>query len=189
MTRTRILTYVKECPNCGYRNREGVFFCEDCAQPLNSATSETVRKSELHPSALQLRENLGLKRTEQFGRDTYLVLNIRNQAEPVIMQVGSQPVTLGRYDARREQQVDIDLTPYRALANGVSRLHAAFYRGASDTLYLVDKNSTNGTYLNQQRLSPNHPVLVQNSDEIMLGNLQIHIYFENLALTPAQSSS
>ena len=48
---------------------------------------------------------------------------------------------------------DLDLAPFGAAEQGVSRRHAVIRRG-EDTLTLVDLGSTNGTHLNGQRLDP-----------------------------------
>jgi pSer/pThr/pTyr-binding forkhead associated (FHA) protein len=42
---------------------------------------------------------------------------------------------------------------------------------------LEDLGSTNGTFINSSRLSPNQPEDLHNGDEIRLGNLFARVYF------------
>ena len=53
----------------------------------------------------------------------------------------------------------------------ISRMHARLER-QNGQIYLVDCNSTNGTYLNGVRLEPNRRYPVQEGDEIMLADLK-----------------
>ncbi|MBZ0291381.1 MAG: FHA domain-containing protein [Anaerolineae bacterium] len=86
-------------------------------------------------------------------------------------------MTIGRVDHEAEQPVDVDLTPYGGREWGVSRRHATLYR-TQHTLSLVDLKSSNGTYLNGVRLTPHQPRLLREGDEVRLGNMRFHIYFE-----------
>jgi hypothetical protein len=51
----------------------------------------------------------------------------------------------------------------------VSRLHAEL-RASRDTLELVDMGSTNGTFVNSERLIPNQPRLLKPGDELLFGS-------------------
>jgi len=87
------------------------------------------------------------------------------------------PFVLGRADIGSRFHPDIDLTPYGALDRGVSRSHAILHL-AGDNLLVADQNSTNGTFLRGDRLTPNEPVMLQNGDELLLGRLAIQVLFK-----------
>ncbi len=53
----------------------------------------------------------------------------------------------------------------------VSRMHAKFF-AEKETLWMQDLNSTNGTYHNGMRLSPNEKVILEPEDEIAFGRAQ-----------------
>jgi pSer/pThr/pTyr-binding forkhead associated (FHA) protein len=80
-------------------------------------------------------------------------------------------------DTSSTQRPDFDLTPFGALENGVSRMHATIER-SEDTLTIMDMGSANGTHLNGQKLVPNQPRILRDGDEIRLGKLVAHIYFK-----------
>ena len=87
--------------------------------------------------------------------------------------------TLGRISEGQPIMPDIDLSPYQAYARGVSRLHAVLKREASH-VFLMDLGSSNGTFVNGKRLSPNVDHAISNGDVIALGKLKIQILLKAL---------
>lgn len=167
---------MRMCPNCGYINREGFFYCEDCGHNLQDSTSVIMptRHIEEQPvsGVLPVRQNWG---TARLGQDSSITLQIRDVATPLVLQP-TQRTIMGRADSNSAQRPDLDLSPYGALEKGVSRIHAAIYRDA-DTLTLVDMGSSNGTHLNGQRLIPQQPRVLRDGDEIRMGKMTLHIFF------------
>jgi hypothetical protein len=93
--------------------------------------------------------------------------------EPLIA-VARDPLTLGRHTEMPSPDL-IDLAPYDAYQMGVSRRHAVLtYK--DNRLYISDVGSTNGTYLNGQRLVVYESYALQSGDELRLGKLKISIY-------------
>ncbi|MEM9951700.1 MAG: FHA domain-containing protein [Chloroflexota bacterium] len=82
---------------------------------------------------------------------------------------------LGRF--RTPDKSEVDLSPYGALHHGVSRVHAKFIM-ENDRLYIVDLNSSNGTYVRRTRLQPEEPAIISNGDEILLGRMRIQVMFQ-----------
>lgn len=68
----------------------------------------------------------------------------------------------------------VDLTPYGATVLGVSRRHAMISKTSSQ-YEITDLTSTNGTWLNNQRLVPNRAYLVFSGVPIRLGHLYIFL--------------
>jgi len=174
-----------KCPYCGYKNRDGVLFCEECAFPLTGSPDETAKESEMEQATEQFRRPA--QDRDRFARDSTILLHIRNQAEPLMVELGDSHVIVGRLDNAKERKVDVDLTQFGALKTGVSRVHAIFFRGEDDTLYLTDAGSANGTFLNGHQLTQNEPAPVNNGDEITLGKLRMHVYFSTPVFTTTNS--
>jgi diguanylate cyclase (GGDEF)-like protein len=57
------------------------------------------------------------------------------------------------------------------LDSSLSRAHAQVLKKESGRFYVSDLNSTNGTYLNDQKLMPGKPIEVKNGDLLRMGNL------------------
>lgn len=165
---------MKVCPSCQHSNREGFLFCEECGQSLQESYDATLPTKEIAEltNSMYSRANWG---TARFHKDAWIVLHIRDNAEPLVVRPREELV-LGRVDTSSMIRPDVDLAPYGALDKGVSRIHAAICRN-EDTLLLVDKDSSNGTHLNGQRLVVDQPRVLRDGDEIRLGRLVMHIYF------------
>jgi pSer/pThr/pTyr-binding forkhead associated (FHA) protein len=86
----------------------------------------------------------------------------------------SQEVILGRLDASRGVFPNVDLTAAQAAEKGVSREHARISRHGGD-LFVVDLNSTNGTFLNSERLVPQAPRLINDGDRLQLARLVLTV--------------
>ncbi|MBU2610330.1 MAG: FHA domain-containing protein [Chloroflexi bacterium] len=84
--------------------------------------------------------------------------------------------SLGRVSEGQPIMPDIDLTPYKAYDKGVSRLHAILRR-VKNKVVIMDLGSSNGTYVNGNRLSPQIEHVLSHGDTIHLGKLKIQILF------------
>lgn len=167
---------MKTCPYCAHENREGVLFCEECGHPFTGNQENLLVTTQLmqqEQAGFQGRVAWG---TAHFNQKSQLLIRIRDQAEAITLEPRKE-LLLGRSDAAGQHSPDLDLAPYGAAEQGVSRRHAMIRRG-EDTLTLIDLESTNGTYLNGQRLLPNQPRVLRDGDEIRLGRLVFHLFFK-----------
>ena len=70
----------------------------------------------------------------------------------------------------------VDLTRFGALELGISRVHAMI-RQLKGGYELVDLESSNGTWLENQRLVPNQPYPLESGNRIRLGRLNILVFY------------
>jgi serine/threonine protein kinase len=85
-----------------------------------------------------------------------------------------EEVLIGRADPHATLAPDIDLGLHGGGLAGVSRNHARLLRRPEGWL-LEDLNSTNGTFVDQTRLTPGQPVRVRDGDAVRCG--QLHLVF------------
>jgi pSer/pThr/pTyr-binding forkhead associated (FHA) protein len=77
---------------------------------------------------------------------------------------------IGRFDASiGGVQPDIDLA-FLPGSNSVSRIHAALDH-IGNAYTITDLNSTNATYINEQKLEPNRASLIMDGDIIAFGTI------------------
>jgi pSer/pThr/pTyr-binding forkhead associated (FHA) protein len=81
---------------------------------------------------------------------------------------------IGRADPVSNVFPDIDIGPHGALEHGVGRRHARVYLQGGQVM-VEDLNSTNGTFVNGARLTPNQGRPLQAGDELRLGNLPLRV--------------
>jgi pSer/pThr/pTyr-binding forkhead associated (FHA) protein len=109
---------------------------------------------------------------ERAGPAWRILLHVAgSQASTVGLDIWRVTV-LGRADPMSAFRPDLDFAPYGAMRHGVSRRHALIRPGES-ALYLIDQNSTNGTWVNGQRLMPGRDFPLSDGDSIELGALRM----------------
>ncbi len=168
---------INNCPDCNYPNKVGELFCIDCGNPLFTANPEEVTRStkqlKIIPPQLTHTPIWGTTHLPQEGN---LVFRIKSYNEPLVVQPKAE-MLIGRADIKSNHFPAVDLTPYGALEEGISRVHAKLNRDG-DTITLTDMNSVNGTYLNGQRLPAHQARVVRDGDEVRFGRLIMNIYFK-----------
>lgn len=88
---------------------------------------------------------------------------------------GKAEIIIGREDPVSGIFPEVDLTDHGGDEGGVSRRHARiFMQGAQ--VFIEDLNSTNYTYVNQQRLTPGQPHPLNNGDEVRVGQVKLNFY-------------
>jgi predicted component of type VI protein secretion system len=134
---------------------------------MNSATREMLEPDIKEPNI-----KCG---TATLGRQLRIELHIEKPHLEPIRVCLSHRMIIGRADDSHSD-IDINVGAYEAAQKGVSRRHAAL-EVVSKTLMVSDLNSTNGTFINGQRIPVGNRRVVRDGDELLLGNLLIHIFF------------
>jgi pSer/pThr/pTyr-binding forkhead associated (FHA) protein len=168
------------CPVCGHENLAGALICAKCYSMLVNANifdSTTVFPDFTPPKPPT--GSLAKEGAPEAGPKVAplepgtVALYIEDNPTPLILQIGRQAI-LGRYSPRSVSQPRVDLTPYGAFDKGISRLHVTLRR--TDTgLVIEDMASSNGTWLNDQRLTPYTPYPLKSGDKLRLSQLEITV--------------
>ena len=114
-------------------------------------------------------------KTAHFRPDLRLAFEV--QGEGSLFSFDAQRIdrlTIGRADSDGDHIPDIDLEPHGAIEHGISRDHAAviWWDGA---LHIVDNDSGNGTFIDEQRLNPRQPYMLHDGDLLRLGSLVLNV--------------
>jgi len=164
-----------QCPKCNHKNLQGSLFCAKCFCVLEPGPPGDLTDGlGENGGTYSLKGNWGT--TDLPGKS--LVLRIRNVLEPLALSPGRE-IWLGRAEGGSGLLPDFDLGPFDASQKGVSRMHAAVSCRVNGTtkFALTDLGSSNGTYLNGQRLIAHQPYDLHDGDEIYLGKMVLHVYF------------
>jgi len=187
---------MQECPNCGQQNRPGVIFCENCGASLIGKlplSTKALDATDSEQAALgvdaSILTDVKIQGTATFEHGMGLRLEVEGSVDPIHFTPRAETI-FGRRDPATGDKPDIDLTPFAGYRMGVSRRHAAIRPGDESGLDLWDLGSSNGTFLNGQRLSAHRPYRLRDGDEIRLGQMLIRLYFESeAARTPIPPSA
>jgi len=151
---------MQTCPRCGALYIANTLFCESCGAALHSRHDSTRLSNDLpEPGSGPLRSAL---------------LEISASGSVIEVQLTPEAVVLGRSGTRAIKERLIDLTDEGGVEKGVSRRHARLLLKGADLL-VEDLDSSNGTWVNDVRLTANQPFPVNHGDHVRLGRLRMRI--------------
>lgn len=175
------------CPNCHHKEYPGTLFCSECGARLISldylttmslqrppgeknGESKVKESIDLSSEAAENEANLSTKTEIELS---LLVVDVNQK----IQLTGRNEYTLGRVAEGQPILPDIDLTPYDAYAQGVSRLHAAL-KIIRNRVVIMDLGSSNGTRVNGQKIVPHVDYPLNHGDVLALGKLKLQIVIQ-----------
>jgi hypothetical protein len=155
------------CVVCNTENPPGATHCRKCRSPLR--LFDTMQLSDQSPlSAREINPYQGKLPPRT------VALRFLGKREPLLVRVDDE-IILGRAMPKSSNYL-VDLSAHRAGLLGVSRQHAIITRQGRKYA-IEDLRSTNGTWVNAQRLVPGQPHTLQSGDQVQLGELILFISF------------
>jgi len=171
-----------KCPKCDAIYPLNTLFCSECGEYLSTKgrTTTAIRFSDAADDETSCAPEDGAQAacTDEAG--------LTESSESVTLLIGETPqrmtvplkndLLLGRLDPINNNYPDVNLAPYGAMDQGVSRRHARIlYNDGS--LEIEDLGSVNGSTLNGTPLTPYSARPLVSGDVLQLGKLTIKIIF------------
>lgn len=163
------------CSVCKFENESDATVCANCQTPLKDAHTAQITTKRLsdNSSILSKTEIEGLIKSSIPVKG--LTIYILNNGELIIVEEEQAELILGRKTAD-----SIDTAGYLlnigAYDGFVSRRHAKIIR--SEHCYeIMDLGSSNGTWLDKQRLVPSKYYPLHSGAQIQLGHIQILVHY------------
>ncbi len=164
-----------KCQECGSSQFDGALFCGECGASLltqgRQSTAVLPFADEMAPPPPT---SLAGKTMEPAAHPMTITFFVPGSGRQVTL-TNVYEVEIGRKDLAQGVDPALDLTPDGGARLGVSRLHAVIHFTQLGVI-LTDMNSTNGTMLNNHRLTPEQPYLLQSGDEVRFGHLLTHVF-------------
>ncbi len=172
-----------KCPICGFQNKTGVKLCEKCLATLDvfkiNIEEEGIFCSNGHwnPSGVKYCTVCGKPiETTPTISSPYLLVE-EGSGELLCLPVEENPTRLVIGRKGGDFSPDVDLSKFTNSLT-VSRKHAAItIDPATDSIFIEDLGSTNGTFLNGMRLEPNKKYKVEPGDVLSFSK-KLHLIFE-----------
>ncbi len=146
------------CPQCGTPATAGHAYCEQCGAPV--ATGPAPPVPQRAPAAPPAAGPAGQERVVRLVMANNSTIILPTQAEVII----------GREDSLTDTFPDVDLTPYGASEQGVSRRHARIVADGGQ-YFVEDLESKNYTFVNQERVKPGERRPLQPGDQLRFGRV------------------
>lgn len=164
--------YIIRCIKCDLPIPPNSLTCPKCGTPIAPGTVKIDVSVTRNPAATR---SINAATTNSlFAPHASLLLRFLPLGQTLSFPM-RKPLLLGRaFDADVEKV--LNLTDYEGEKHGVSRHHCQLERKGAK-LILTDLGSTNGTFLNGQRLMPHKEHTVAHGDRVILGTMHVLILF------------
>lgn len=159
------------CPQChvfGKGKR-----CTQCGQPLVSAANQVV--SPVHPSTSSVNSSVSSVSPASSEPEKTMRPGVSVPPLPVRLVCSATGIRLGLGNGAVIGRRKGDYVSAFASQGYVSGTHARLQKSASGQWEIVDLDSTNGTFVNGNRLSPNVPAVFSIGDIVRIANLDFKV--------------
>lgn len=163
----------KVCPVCRTVNIPEAALCSQCGARLDDPSMHPTSTTEVGSLPPELLKDWSIRATQVPERG--IDFHIEGRFDPVHID-GDGEFVLGRRTVRSSGLV-LDLAPFRGYALGVSRRHAVVRR-AGDGYEVLDLGSVNGTWLNEERLTPHTPQPLPSGSHLRLGRMRLFVLYK-----------
>ncbi len=167
------------CPNCHNQELSGAMFCSECGARLVVAEAPTTHHIERNQTGLLMFQSRPSSPPAQAmpattgAMDAAVSLHLI-ESGMILHLAGQSEFTLGRVAEGQPILPDVDLSPYEAYAQGVSRLHASLKLN-NQRVFITDLGSSNGTRVNGQKIMQNVDYPLNHGDVVALGKFKIQV--------------
>lgn len=164
-------TRTKICPVCKSENEATTLECQNCGALLNDFPTDLVAVPDL--------ADIPVKDVESY-LDTALIpedgigIHIPGAPQPYYLHIYKELIIGRPADATFDSV--LDLSELGAYAMGVSRRHVKIRRTTTG-FEVVDLDSRNGTWLNNERLVPNRAYALASGAELRIGKMRLLVVF------------
>jgi hypothetical protein len=165
------------CPSCHYEEVDGSLFCSECGARLvvmEVPTTHSIQRNQTGLLVFHDRPPVA----PSSGNSTTLTQDLVSlhliESGMILHLSGQKEFTLGRVAEGQPILPDVDLSPYEAYAQGVSRLHSSLKLN-NQRIFITDLGSSNGTRVNGQKIMPNIDYPLNHGDVIALGKFKIQV--------------
>jgi len=164
------------CPNCHNKELPGAYFCSECGTQLMSLDFLNTRMINKPPDDKKIdpgSNSFQTRKVIQKPKDPSISLHLVESGK-VIHLNDKKDFTLGRSVTGQSILPDVDLSPFDAFSQGVSRMHVSL-RIMNGDVYVTDLGSSNGTKINGQKIVSHVEYSISHGDLVTLGRLKVQV--------------
>lgn len=166
------------CPNCRHKELTGALFCSECGAQLvvvEMPTTNTIERNQTGLLMFQSQQSSPPSSPPVSSSLSDAVVSLHLIESGMILHLsGQNEYTLGRVAEGQPILPDVDLSPYEAYSQGVSRLHVSLKLN-NLRVFITDLGSSNGTRVNGQKIMPSVDYPLNHGDVVALGKFKIQV--------------
>jgi len=165
------------CPVCKNKNEPGAILCRYCGASLDEYPTSAAVTTRNTGSYNNLLENSREAPGKALTPDDGIAIYIAENTQPVFVSSDKQFV-IGRKMEGDVLESILDLSEFGGFNMGISRRHVAIHQTESG-YEIVDLSSTNGTWLNDERLIPNKSYPLASGAQLRVGRMRVHVLYQS----------
>jgi pSer/pThr/pTyr-binding forkhead associated (FHA) protein len=164
----------KFCSVCKNKNERGAAVCRYCGAPLSTTgdLTATTRNTEIKINYSEKFEDFSVD--EKIIPANGIAVYFAGTTKPVEI-LNAQEFVIGRRIIETSESF-LDLSDFDGFKMGLSRRHA-MVRHTETGYEIIDLSSTNGTWLNDERLVPYTPYPLPSGSQLRLSRIRLFIYY------------
>jgi len=165
------------CPVCKLKNEPDSVQCAFCGAELEPAPSSPLTTEKIAGATIVFPKAPRIK-TDALIPEGAIAIFLIDTPNPLATMAVDEFI-LGRALGGSLEEI-VDLTPYGGFSSGVSRRHAMIRR-KKNRFEIIDLDSTNGTWLNEKRLTPTKAYALPSGTTIRIGQLRLQVITRDLS--------
>lgn len=158
--------------------------CKSCGASLDESKYATTRNSEIKINYSEKPKEL--KVDEAIIPNDGIAVYFAETTKPFVIQTDKEFV-IGRKVIETSEPM-LDLSDFDGFKMGLSRRHAMI-RHAESGYEIIDLSSTNGTWVNDERLVPYTPYSLASGSQLRLSRIRLFVFYRTMAENKKESSS
>lgn len=164
----------KFCPVCKNKNERRAIVCKRCGASLEGhhmvSPAVTLDSTILGRFSAQITDS---PIDDSLIPEDGIAIYAAGSLKPMYLQFDTELV-LGRKGEEPVECALLDLSEFGGYQAGISRRHAII-RKREEGYEITDLASTNGSWLNDERLVPNKPIPLASGSQLRFGHLRVLI--------------
>ncbi len=176
----------KVCPVCKTRNEPEAIVCGHCGAQLDDLSRDSGPKTtDMRALTPEMFGYWSFKEAKEVViPDSGIAFYVEGQSDYAHIDYEGEFV-LGRKSGTTSgatSEMLLDLGPLGGFGLGLSRRHAVIRR-TEGGYEVLDLDSVNGTWLNEQRLVPHKPYPLHSGSHLRLGRMRLLVLYKRVAKT------
>lgn len=166
----------KFCPVCKNKNERNAVVCVHCGASFDRLPFESgVTTKNADIPDLAAGKILDAPIEKDLIPEDGIAIYAAGSAKPVYLHFETELI-FGRKSDEPSDVPILDLTELGGYQTGLSRRHAMIRR-IEDGYEIIDLYSTNGSWLNEERMVPNRPYRLTNGSQLQFGRMRLLVLY------------